>query len=105
MKKRTGFFLISLSILMLFTAACGSTSNKQSAAKKNDMMTYQDVKGEVELPKNPKRIVLLAESYYGTSSHSARRRLLQLPPSLKTLFIKEKQMESKILEGPHLSKR
>lgn len=50
---------------MLFTAACGSTSNKKSGANQNDTITYQDVKGEVKLPKDPKRIVLLAESYYG----------------------------------------
>ncbi|MBU8604288.1 iron-hydroxamate ABC transporter substrate-binding protein [Bacillus safensis] len=90
MKKRTGFLLISLSILMIFTAACGSTSNKQSAAKKNDMITYQDAKGEVKLPKNPKRIVLLAESYYGDLVTLGKTPVATTSPIFKNPFYKGK---------------
>lgn len=90
MKRRTGFLLISLSILMIFTAACGSTSNKQSAAKKNDMITYQDANGEVKLPKNPKRIVLLAESYYGDLVTLGKTPVATTSPIFKNPFYKGK---------------
>nr|WP_253293407.1 iron-hydroxamate ABC transporter substrate-binding protein [Bacillus safensis] len=75
---------------MIFTAACGSTSNKQSAAKKNDMMTYQDAKGEVKLPKNPKRIVLLAESYYGDLVTLGKTPVATTSPIFKNPFYKGK---------------
>ncbi|UYO35158.1 iron-hydroxamate ABC transporter substrate-binding protein [Bacillus zhangzhouensis] len=88
MKKRTGFLLISLSILMLFTAACSSTSNKEFAPKKNDMIIYQDVKGEVKLPKNPKRIVLLAESYYGDLVTLGKTPIATTAPIFKNPFFK-----------------
>lgn len=90
MKKRSGFLLIFLAVLMLFTAACGSTSNKKSGANQNDTITYQDVKGEVKLPKDPKRIVLLAESYYGDLVTLGKTPIAATAPIFKNPFYKGK---------------
>lgn len=75
---------------MLFTAACGSTSNKKSGANQNDTITYQDVKGEVKLPKDPKRIVLLAESYYGDLVTLGKTPIAATAPIFKNPFYKGK---------------
>lgn len=90
MKKRSGFLLISLAILMLFTVACSSTSNKKSGANQDDTITYQDVKGEVKLPKDPKRIVLLAESYYGDLVTLGKTPIAATAPIFKNPFYKGK---------------
>ncbi|MBQ4816518.1 iron-hydroxamate ABC transporter substrate-binding protein [Bacillus pumilus] len=90
MKNRSGFLLISLAILMLFTAACGSTSNKKSGDNQDDTITYQDVKGEVKLPKDPKRIVLLAESYYGDLVTLGKTPIATTSPIFKNPFYKGK---------------
>lgn len=53
--KKTLFVLCTIISLLTLTA-CGSTDNKT----KTPMMTVKDVKGEVEIPKNAKRIVDLS---------------------------------------------
>lgn len=53
--KKTLFVLCTIISLLTLTA-CGSTDNKT----KTPMMTVKDVKGEVEIPKDAKRIVDLS---------------------------------------------
>ncbi|WGI63333.1 ABC transporter substrate-binding protein [Escherichia coli] len=57
---------------------------------KNDTITYQDVKGEVKLPQNPQRIVLLAESYYGDLVTLGKTPIAATAPIFKNPFYKGK---------------
>ncbi|MGF7534738.1 iron-hydroxamate ABC transporter substrate-binding protein [Bacillus mexicanus] len=47
-----------LVLLLMFVSACSGTASKgDSASDKTDMRTYNSVKGKVEIPAHPKRIV------------------------------------------------
>ncbi|WP_025844184.1 ABC transporter substrate-binding protein [Brevibacillus agri] len=64
-----------LCIMLLLSACSGATSTNQGTAvqpqgdantvAKAETITYQTTSGEVEIPKNPKRVIVLADSYVG----------------------------------------
>lgn len=64
----------SLCIMLLVSACSGATSTNQGAVQAQgeaktvataEVTTYQTANGEVEIPKNPKRVVVLADNYTG----------------------------------------
>ncbi len=70
--KKSVFIFLSI-LLIGILAACGQDSNNkapesqqgQSTENKNETITYTAANGEVKIPKNPNRVVVLAESYVG----------------------------------------
>lgn len=70
--KKSVFIFLAI-LLVGIVAACGQVSNNktpesqqgQSTENKNETITYTAANGEVKIPKNPKRVVVLAESYVG----------------------------------------
>lgn len=63
-----------LCIMLLVSACSGATSTNQGAVQSQgevktvattEVTTYQTANGEVEIPKNPKRVVVLADNYTG----------------------------------------
>lgn len=62
-----------LCIMLLVSACSGATSTNQGAVQPQgeaktvaaEMITYQTANGEVEIPKDPKRVVVLADNYTG----------------------------------------
>ncbi|GED16004.1 iron-hydroxamate ABC transporter substrate-binding protein [Aneurinibacillus migulanus] len=70
--KKSVFIFLSI-LLIGILAACGQASNNkapesqqgQSTENKNETITYTAANGEVKIPKNPNRVVVLAESYVG----------------------------------------
>lgn len=59
MKKKFFSTIIATVLLGTMLIGCGTGSNK-TAESKNETVTVTDVKGNVEIPKNPKRIVDLS---------------------------------------------
>ena len=55
MKKKFFSTIIATVLLGTMLIGCGTGSNK-TAESKNETVTVTDVKGNVEIPKNPKRI-------------------------------------------------
>ncbi|MGE6630048.1 iron-hydroxamate ABC transporter substrate-binding protein [Bacillus sp. NPDC077027] len=84
---------------MTFATACGNTSNQPSTQSKNEAttITYKDAKGEVNLPKYPKKVVLLAESYYGDLITVGITPIATTSPIFRNPFYKGKTDEVKNL--------
>lgn len=75
-KNKSNFAATLLLCLTLLLGACASGANTNSGSQSQaqsetsgatqvETVTYQAASGEVEIPKNPKRIVVVADSYAG----------------------------------------
>ncbi|CAG7624123.1 Iron(3+)-hydroxamate-binding protein FhuD [Paenibacillus solanacearum] len=53
-----------IACLLCLLAACG-TNQTAGEAKKSDVITYEGAKGPVQLPANPKRVVVTVQDYVG----------------------------------------
>jgi iron complex transport system substrate-binding protein len=70
--RKIGLMAVVLCLIGIL-AACGNTSNNtaaptpqsHSADSESETITYKAANGEVKIPKNPKRVVVVADSYVG----------------------------------------
>ncbi len=64
--RKIGFWAVLL-LLMGMLSACGNTSDNAAspADSGSDTITYAAANGEVKIPKDPKRVVVVADSYVG----------------------------------------
>ncbi len=59
-------FLLIMSLVLIVSACSNSSSSSEKASSdKKETVTFQADNGNIEVPKNPKRIVVLADSYVG----------------------------------------
>lgn len=66
--RKISSILISLILLISVLAACGSDETKDKdtdSQEKNQTRTYSSDFGDVEIPANPEKVVVLAPSYVG----------------------------------------
>src|SRR5699024_7679124 len=64
--KKMKKLLLPLLVLMLVLSACSKGENDQSSKEEGETTTYKQDSGDtVEVPKNPKRIVVLGATYAG----------------------------------------
>ncbi|MFD0050498.1 iron-hydroxamate ABC transporter substrate-binding protein [Actinomycetes bacterium NPDC127524] len=66
-KKKSLLTMILLVAFAAVLSACSNGSDKQESkeSKKSEMITYKAENGIIKIPKHPKRVVLVADSYYG----------------------------------------
>lgn len=66
--KKIGAAFFAL-FLIAALAACGNASDSKgsssSSSKKEETITYKAENGNIKIPKHPKRVVVMADGYYG----------------------------------------
>ncbi|KXZ17620.1 iron-hydroxamate ABC transporter substrate-binding protein [Bacillus nakamurai] len=61
--KKIGAALIAV-LLIAALAACGNSSDMKGSSQE-DTVTYKAENGNIKIPKHPKRVVVMADDYYG----------------------------------------
>ncbi|MBS4209318.1 iron-hydroxamate ABC transporter substrate-binding protein [Bacillus sp. FJAT-50079] len=91
MKRLTSIIFIILMIGIL--AACGKTSDgkdsEEKVAGEVETITYSTVNGDIDIPKNPQRVVVVADSYVGDF----------LALGIKPIGVTEHAMQNTFFEG------
>ncbi len=62
--KKIGAALIAM-LLIAALAACGNSSDTKGSSEKEETITYKAENGNIKIPKHPKRVVVMADGYYG----------------------------------------
>ena len=62
--KKIGAALIAV-LLIAALAACGNSSDTKGSSEKEETITYKAENGNIKIPKHPKRVVVMADGYYG----------------------------------------
>ncbi len=88
--KKIGAALIAV-LLIAALAACGNSSDTKGSSEKGETVTYKAENGNIKIPKHPKRVVVMADGYYGDFKQLGINVVARRKTYLKTLITKGKQ--------------
>lgn len=96
--KKFSMILTTLALLVIL-AACGqsattsapaaSTSETPAPATQNETITYKAANGDIKVPSHPKRVVVLADSYYGYLDSLDIKPIATIDHVFQSVFLKD----------------